>query len=62
MSFFVWVACILISYFVGYHSGRQLLRIKMRNALNYQRTQAHYTGDDKLTNIIDNLISRVNDA
>lgn len=62
MDFTAYVACLLIAYFLGYHSGRQLLRLRMNNAIHYQRQVAHYAGDKKLTNILDNLISRVNDA
>ena len=61
----IWIIGIVvgaITYWVGLFSGRTLLRTTILNALQYQRQLAHYSGDTKVTNILDNLIARTKDA
>jgi len=52
----------IICLWVGLFNGKRLIRGKIMNALQYQRQLAHYNGDQKTVNILDNLIRRTKDA
>jgi heme O synthase-like polyprenyltransferase len=59
MTFGAYVACIIIAYMVGYWTGRGLVKIKLRNAIQYQLSIAQCT---RATNVLNNLLARTLDA